>query len=1287
MAALSWPNRKTGSSGIPQLTVTGSPSSAPEIGFDQLSATDYASPEVDYPPAAGLRLLGIEVTLPLSSTLSATAGIFGRAAAGNNQGWDLYYEDVSGGRILFRGLTSAGTQSPIRQIPLTSAGKYWIFAHIDPRTPGSGGITSSLSHIPSGSRTPIVSGTLSAPNFSIDETQPHNIGALDHSSTGYYGDEITVHQIALWDFGDADTSATIRADISDGTDFYQSQLIWHYTGYETPAESAVGRSTNNVQAFLLHDRRIATDKISASDSSYTEAGPRPGPALASSDCSRIRPAVHAAQSADLSIGVVRGGQPGPDTCGLVYRETSEPVTDYRSWNPPWILRDCEIIDYDDGTISSEDWAYKVIAVIPDSQRLVLACRDVGGAVRTWTWDPSDRSWTDNGAVAFPGGSGAGLSIVYVPDLCGLLLMGDANSGKYGSVMYSDDDGATWSEYATDILDVAVDSSLGVTAGSSVVDRYGNIYTVRSASGQLQTWVSSDGGATFQQVENTTSIDTDWTDVTTNVNGDIVVAYVDGTSLDITVAILRDGYDTIVGAPSVTISETASDCTVFTDADGTIYVAVAGTSDGSVRMYRSTDGGESFAASQRLYQPEVAAAYPDDFVARMSAGQMIFATTFQHPTTTTQEGTLLVMYGGGWDSVEADASSGSSQATPEGRLGWALTAGLGYTWPAFSELPSNLGFTSTGTAATLSADGWHMSTAASFGQYSETWTHSSNRASVLAIFRVTTGVNQTATYSGFQVQRQNGSAQTTLHINADTTGFDVYDNEASTSLGTATIDMTDFVHVMIVYDDTIDSATVWYRSHTSDTWEGGTTFSLSSSATAGTTNLLRWGHINSGTAVSDWRLLARCDGKYVRHKLTDSTAYDGFRWGRGLDASPYPLRDQGDASYRTRLSVSGGPARRGDVFTVSARHDYAIDNLDPLISPSPKRPWRSTQVASAESIVWDMGADTLFHSGAFLGLMLQGEHTPRTATLEVKQDGGAYSTIGTYDGATDFFEIEYTLLGDVIVPRIGDPAGRFLRDGEAAGGYVILDPNVNPKARGIVDNKGGWWQGSSGAEPHFRLTGIDGSEKLVGVCTVVMPRGLMLVPIETTTAFRYIKVSFPVQDLPDGYFTTGVAVVGGVLVPGRGMSRGWSMRWTPNVSSREDAYGTVHNRQVGPVRREFTWSYQDITSTKGLYNDFTDYHIPLKAGSDDYVPAVDRSDLIDKIAGMLLETKGGELPVVGLLDLPSDIDGSVTITDPRAFIYGTLAGSVQMNQVIGVQGDGEGYRVESLTIIEQPWSID
>jgi hypothetical protein len=396
-----------------------------------------------------------------------------------------------------------------------------------------------------------------------------------------------------------------------------------------------------------------------------------------------------------------------------------------------------------------------------------------------------------------------------------------------------------------------------------------------------------------------------------------------------------------------------------------------------------------------------------------------------------------------------------------------------------------------------------------------------------------------------------------------------------------------------------------------------------------------------------------------------------------------VRDQGDTYRKMRLSGVGGAARYAETFDLPAVYDYGIDRLLPQVAPSPAQAWRGLLDSIATQLVFQLGAydtrlgDTFLWAFAFIGQCI-----PRTIVVEERASGaGAWTPLGTYDGATGFSSLTFARGGDQILPGAGTTAGaRYVWEDEFVGGYVIIDPSGTPKIRKIMSNSAGYWTDDA-TLPRcaIRLDDIDGTEGASGTVHLVHPGGVLVVPqaFAASNLTRYIRISVSAQDLPDGYPTIGALVAGGVLVPGRQMNRGWSMRWSPRVESSEDDYGTTYVEQRGPLRREFVWSYQEVLNMLPLRNGAPDH---VSAGAS-FAPEAAYGDVAHRLVGLLRKAKGGEIPVVGLLKLPDSVQ---TVTDPTEWIYGVLQGQVQLNNVLGTPGTDEAWRVESLTLTELPW---
>lgn len=1040
----------------------------------------------------------------------------------------------------------------------------------------------------------------------------------------------------------------------------------------------MARKDTTIQGFLIHSERVSTDNLAdvgagALQSTYTEATPRPGQSIADDACSRIQPRVHGAQTEDLLFGCIRGGIPAPEGAGIVWRKDSETASDFRSWNPPTVLEHFQWVEYHDS--GTRNWDDLDLVVVPDTQTAVLVANDSAGAANNscWIYTPSTRSWGSRATIATPWNKSA-IAAAYVPDLCGILVIA-APQSEAGSAYLSTDEGTTWTKHGEDFLDT-VPSIAG--EAHLVVDRYGHLLLLIENS-TYETWRSTDGGATFTQVE---SVAAGWTDadVCRMANGSILVVYSDSGDSDIKAVVLPSSFDTIANATEIVVETgTYDEVACCTDADGVVWI-FGRASGGTINVFRSLDHMDNDLSVGSCYEPNTNNNTLDHFVIQACCGEVLLAGNPDVTTSTSVEPSIVSVQFGGWSNVEYGAENDAAEL-PTNRRGWAV-ATRAETWVS-TELPANNGWTTAGSGTiALSVSGWNHTTSSTGKYHTITWTYDNAALAWVFELEVVSGGSLATTDIGFRITRVDGTNKTILYVNADSTGFRLIDNVVST-LGTITQDMTSPVQVLVYYD-AIDSITVWYRSPSSATWSGGTSFSLTTTSTASTTETVVFGHPATATAESNWMWCAYAERPTVRHKIADSTKYDGFVYGKGLSLLSYPVRDEGDSSYRTRLSLAGAPGRKGDTFTVAARYDHGIDKVFPQIAPSPKRAWRSTQTAVAEDWVIDLTEDTRFDPGSFLGLCVLGKHTPRTIEVATSTDAaGSFTTRGTYDGATGFTSLTYTLSGDVIYANGGTVGGRYLRDNELAGGYVILDTGGTPKCRTILANGPGWWNGTSTIETWIRLDGIDGTENAGATCHIVAPGGVMLIPQAVTVEFRYLRVRVPVQDLPDSYVTLGVHVLGGILVPGHRWSRGWSWREVPNVAIREDSYGTTYARKRGPVRRELTWSYQDLSDETEMLTSSSTTWI---GAADATAPLAGKSDVLGRLGGLLTTSKGGELPIVAILDIPNSAS-TTTITDRHLWLYGVLRGSVQANHVVGRSGVDPVYRIERLSITELPWDLD
>ena len=84
-----------------------------------------------------------------------------------------------------------------------------------------------------------------------------------------------------------------------------------------------------VQGIICPDPRVTLDNISATYSSYTEAGPLPGVPVADNTADTLRPIISGAQAYDIRGGIVRAGGVGDAEFAFRKNDGVEGADDWR----------------------------------------------------------------------------------------------------------------------------------------------------------------------------------------------------------------------------------------------------------------------------------------------------------------------------------------------------------------------------------------------------------------------------------------------------------------------------------------------------------------------------------------------------------------------------------------------------------------------------------------------------------------------------------------------------------------------------------------------------------------------------------------------------------------------------------------------------------------------------------------------------------------------------------------------------------------------------------------------
>ena len=1058
------------------------------------------------------------------------------------------------------------------------------------------------------------------------------------------------------------------------------------------------RVPRDLRGFLLHDSRITFDNLEANDgsstgSSYTQTGPGPGQAEPVDELGTYLPRAHNGQDVDLDIIALRAGAPeigdaDGSGAGLAYREDGEANTSYRGWNEPNLLMGFRTVESD--TIG---WNSRVDAVTcPTSQKVVAVATEGLPTLppSSWVWAPSTRTWGSRVAVDSTLTSGR-MCILVQRQTGRLLVLRIPNAGGNGAIYSSDDDGASWQEYAPAALrNNTIDAS--VSRLRWIEDRNGTILLVAAtSSGSWWQYASTDGGANFTAVGNGTGMGQG--SLSRLPSGNILFVYLTS-AFSVKRRVLTDAFHLASDAAEATVYDGSVDAAesahAVVDADGVAYALYALTGTHRVALKRSSDEAVTWDTYPDLILQygagmTVAGTRNVEAVACSGGDMLALVTNVYTGAPGTADTALQCLVLGGWGSIEAE-DTGAGRRRQRGS--WADPSTVNSSGVVLPDVKFvDLGWTATGTAESAPPAGagsehrFNPTAAQSYVTLTAPG-HTAGDFAILFEARVLSGGSLNSDACGFFHQRRNGTNAYKLRLRFDGTGFRVRDaSGAGTNLGTVPVDITlQKVQILIIYGD-IDTVSVFWKRYSESVWTLGVQANLGSDATGASTDQYEIGCIDSTT--SDFRvgLFAFTFRTFSRGTTTDATGgISRMGWGKPLSPLPYPVRDQADSSGRVlHLSGSGGAAKHQERWDLPASYDYGIREIDPIYSPKPTRTWRSTSTAE-QILTWDLGDNSrLGHSWA-IGLCLIRPNF-RRAILEVSTSLAptVFTQLGEYNSRV-VVSSTFSRSGNLLEPgSAATPGVMYFGADDLRRGFVTFDPSGTPVNRKIRKNQGGGWV-ASGMKTALELTGIDGTEPTSGNLHVNMSGGVLVIHQSAATAYRRVRLRIPSQECPDSYFELGNIVLGSIWAVGRQWSRGWSRRFVPLIREEEDEAGTLYveprAEEENTYRREITLAWQDGHTISGLWMGHPDY----LSAADGTSALVADHDVMHQLVGFLRASRGGAVPSVALLEIPSVTS---TVIDPSLWSYGRLGVGqpAQFNNVQGSEGRSEVYRGESLTHVE------
>ncbi len=1053
------------------------------------------------------------------------------------------------------------------------------------------------------------------------------------------------------------------------------------------------RLDKKLRGLMIPDPRLCRENLRASggtglDSSFTEAGPRPGTSVPANARSELLPQISNGQAVDLELQITSSGNPAIEGgAAVAVRQVGLAQNRWRGWDDPNVFQTLHAINYTTDTGAAPFGA----VVRATDQKLFVAYGPGVIQIREW----SGTSFSGAGQILGTGAANA-VDLVALPS--GRLVAFVAGLTGSTDSFFSDDDGATWLPLATDILGGLTGTSIQKIRATLVNDLILLVFESIDGSPIIVQYASRDLGVSAQLVE---SIALFGTDIQTMLfpSGKIGIVYLANGTNDNEFRVIGNPFDSFSGAPAVTIlgagSGTLGMCG-HVDPDGVAFAFDAGL--GTIQnTYRSIDEGLTW---QRYRMGPMNMVTTAAGPTKLSSYAVQGGVALLHHHTAaadTHDQSLWVAWLGFWTTIEMGEQPETGLI---GHIGWGFDVGaapgLQKSWVPY-ELPDLVGWSLFGTGThTLVVGSLEIVTTAQSRSF---FLDFGTRDTVIhkQTVQCMSGGDLNSTVVGFRVRAANGAQERQIEVNFTTsptqTEFRFIDVSDGAVLATHVFLFTQaIIQVMVQVVRSTGAFKTFYQlvgDGPGTTWSPGPAGTLSLAGAPSATNRIIWGNRISGTATGRYRsLFYKADNTAAfAARLADDVS---LMTGKSLAGLPFPIGGIPQVSTAfTHIALRGGVAALAAQHTIAAAHDFSVDNLFAPLSPSPSETWRSTTDRNTSvHFTFERPAVTTRIGQSWILAVYIANQNFKLANIEVDVSGtGTWVQIGQWDASVGFKALLYEVNGDTLRPNKATTptAGRYMHRAELVRG--IAQPSSG-NAQRIVRNTSGWWTQGTTVDPVIELEDTAGGFPLQPL-DIVVSGGVLFIPLDGAIAdfVRGIRVVIPNQAagqpvLPnEDYFEAGLMMIGAITPFGQQWSRGYSQDYRPNVTSVRSPFGTERVRQEGPNRGRWTMGWPDGVKLNNLRGEATlDGSTPTAPnylGPAGKPPAIVDQDVWTLLTGLLDEVKGGELPVVAIADIVPG--AAVMVTDRTLFLYGNLDGSIRFDHILGNEGEDEYGRIANITV--------
>ena len=1093
-------------------------------------------------------------------------------------------------------------------------------------------------------------------------------------------------------------------------------------------------TVNALRGILVHDERVNASSFSTSLSTYSEAGAHPGVPVPTSASSMVLESSGEMSSGTVTIRTVRAGgvSSSPDgeiepgafalrTNGTDWLGYNGPLV-FAGWSPLHTFAsggaanqygNLHTIHTDDGTMLTAAQRFTSAGAI----RSLVVLRTVGTTTTTIVLDAQAI-----GLVAYCP------TLVRLPE--GRLLLLSTKTVAAGQytirAWVSTDDGATWTKSADSTIRDELDGTATPPRRLRAAYSAGQVLmvlafrdTTATVADSFRQYASSDEGASFalvQAVDNTTAAN-DYTggvhDLVVTPSGSFLAVFCASsrTTYGANSAVLYKvlpsawvAWQTVVtttlsalSAPSANLTaggqlSASTELCATRDDDGTVYVlAVDFATNQQTQIARSTT--EIFTTWTEV-----------GFQSATVPNVPLFAGTGNEwvgGTVSAYNSTLRLV--SQWDS-----------ATWPGQIGCTAIAGYttaGMPWSPASEARSDslLGSRLTWLPYWLpDSAGWTLATAGipvvalNAGGYLNlqvpgaavnTYTQAGPALSAnhtVAAFAEWAAITQR---SEIRLASSNGTNSYGFRVRYSGTTVDVLDSNGGATLATTTVTASTTIHVRaflenngaagcnaVVYLSTSAGGLATLRPATricnvSTVSDAGVTAAATS---------ITWGHFNQANPSESnwygvgWQAVAGVSSVYNLTLPTDLP-------GRPFSAYPQLL------AFGMSARAVAGPTLVGDEWTITPRHDYAVENVLASVAPSPRQTWRST-AATQQILTWviETGAGAVTPLRGPLGALYLGGCNFRTATLEGRNGAGTFVAIGTIDMSASSAPLRWTRAGTMIEPdtTAATSAGYFWPNGILRGARFVPDTTAAAglTAKAISSSSEGGWTDLAGRKLRLEIANTSGIGASGTSGAIVHRSGLLV--WNNDPRYNAYRLTIPAQHTVESYFEIGTLALGHVMAFGRRYSWGRTMQTAANTALTTGRSGARRAQNFGPARRSVEFGWTDGTDVSAVRTGTpADYVNAAASGGGE--AAATWYDAPLSMDGLVRELYGSATPVVYLPWIERKALGTVyQASHPDLMLFGRIVSDVSIETVQGEEwlsadgATGEVVRTSSIRLEEE-----